>query len=1041
MADKTLKVTINAKDGASAVFAKVGNSAQTMGDAISKSGDAASKSMQETARSAEDMQRTMEDAYRVGQELGRSMLVLAAAGVAGGKMFRDQQIALDTLERGYGSAADELKRFADQMQDTTNFSNDQAIAAANLSRTLADNYGFTTGQIEALIARTADLAAAQGKDLGLAIQATTSAMRGEAEMAEQLGLTLNDHALGIDKLGKSTSEYEKSQIRLNAFMEQSNFATGVAAEQADTFYGKLVQLRDVTQDLTQDFGGFLGPLGELGAFMADNAVQVGAMTLALGQLGQTAGALNTLVGGNLIYKTGAAGLGVGVFAAGMLAAMEWAWPDDERFHDASVSFEADAQRIQKAIYATQAVGDQATADLGQFALDKLVEGDTAVDRMVQLSGQITMNERAIAQGATELTAETERMKAEYAALTAIYGDATVSQEQYAAGATALTAIMLNQGVGRQLAIDDLAELNAQYAAGEISVGQYVHDLALIGSQLMSYDQIANHTRETNEALAASFSTTFADIGKTVKDAAVAVADFADTSKRGAEEGRRASEGAAIGLRTVSTAAQIAQGKIDSFWQPIIQQWGRVDQLLEEFKTKWGETTTALNAPMQALSSGFSAVVGNTDAIAKQSQAVADWAENLIAAEGTYSKLDDLVNAGRISGQSGVFTGSSEYAQAQQAYNSIMEDNAAIQEHVLAIQAKQAPMLAEMESNLESYMGRLADATPEQQAFALAMMDSSTATQAFDLATGLIENRDVFGPMAESLANLNPYLGEALVQMGLMDKVYNDSTGTYEYHINVDGGETALSQTQQLTQAIEALNKTFTITLEVDAKTPSTAAGIAGLIGYDPSAGGGLQIPVTADTSGFDADISAVTATEIPEKTAMILGDSSGADTAISNVNAAAIDTKTLTIGGEYSAAESAVNAVNNLTVNDKYMTIYATTVYSSIGTPGLGLRHGGIAGYAHGGIPVELAEAGSELLHFAGGGTMPIYNHGYYTVPPMTYVSPANTRSTERASIVVDFSGASFVGTSRAEMDNWAETSLVPNLRKVLQDERAGYLR
>lgn len=213
---------------------------------------------------------------------------------------------------------------------------------------------------------------------------------------------------------------------------------------------------------------------------------------------------------------------------------------------------------------------------------------------------------------------------------------------------------------------------------------------------------------------------------------------------------------------------------------------------------------------------------------------------------------------------------------------------------------------------------------------------------------------------------------------------------------------------------------------------------------NPWGGGtaGVEIPVTANTEQATSDISAVAAAEIPAKTAVILGDNAGAMSAIDATNLRNVDDKTLAIGGDNDSAMSAISAVNNTAVNDKYMTIYATTVYSSIGTPGLGLRHGGIAGYAHGGIPVELAEAGTELLHFASGGTMPIYNHGYYTVPPMTYVSPANTGTAGgRGDVYIDFSGATFVGTSRAEMDNWAETSLVPNLRKVLQDERAGYPR
>lgn len=228
--------------------------------------------------------------------------------------------------------------------------------------------------------------------------------------------------------------------------------------------------------------------------------------------------------------------------------------------------------------------------------------------------------------------------------------------------------------------------------------------------------------------------------------------------------------------------------------------------------------------------------------------------------------------------------------------------------------------------------------------------------------------------------------------------------------------------------------------------PTVATDLSSLIPPDLLSPTGnvpsVKIPVTADTSAATSDISAVTASEIPAKTAVILGDNAGAMSAIDATNLREVSGKTLAIGGDNESAMSAISAVNNAAVNDKYMTIYATTVYSSIGTPGIGLQHGGIAGYAHGGIPVELAEAGAEVLHFASGGSVPIFDRGIYSVPPMTYVSPANTGTTTgRGGIVIDLSGSTFIGTSRAEMDRWAETSLVPNLRKVLQDERAGYPR
>src|SRR5690606_32038675 len=149
-----------------------------------------------------------------------------------GRSFRDQEVALRTLERGYGDAATELEAFSEAIQANTNFSNDQAIAAANTFRTLADNYGFTTAQIQELISISADLAATMGIGLEDAAFRVQSAMRGEAEAAEFLGLTLNDRALGLDRVSTSMSEAERAQIRFNALQEQSAFALGTAAEQA-----------------------------------------------------------------------------------------------------------------------------------------------------------------------------------------------------------------------------------------------------------------------------------------------------------------------------------------------------------------------------------------------------------------------------------------------------------------------------------------------------------------------------------------------------------------------------------------------------------------------------------------------------------------------------------------------------------------------------------------------------------------------------------------------------------------------------------------
>jgi hypothetical protein len=119
----------------------------------------------------------------------------------------------------------------------------------------------------------------------------------------------------------------------------------------------------------------------------------------------------------------------------------------------------------------------------------------------------------------------------------------------------------------------------------------------------------------------------------------------------------------------------------------------------------------------------------------------------------------------------------------------------------------------------------------------------------------------------------------------------------------------------------------------------------------------------------------------------------------------------------------------------------ATTYVQTLQTGLTGIfRHGGVAGYAHGGVIAELAEGNrTELLHFATGGVLPISQNGIYDIPVGTYVSPHNAvgDTGNHPSIVVNISGP-FNNTDEAAMDRWAQQRLIPAFRGVLQDTRRG---
>lgn len=93
-----------------------------------------------------------------------------------------------------------------------------------------------------------------------------------------------------------------------------------------------------------------------------------------------------------------------------------------------------------------------------------------------------------------------------------------------------------------------------------------------------------------------------------------------------------------------------------------------------------------------------------------------------------------------------------------------------------------------------------------------------------------------------------------------------------------------------------------------------------------------------------------------------------------------------------------------------------TTVTTTIRTVNLGTdnnvlpggRHGGMPGYAMGGVLFEGGEAGLELAHLATGGVVPLPRHAIYSAPRGTYIEPANSvgpRSTGGISVHVTVQG------------------------------------
>lgn len=296
MAAKDVVIKISATDTASPTFKRIASEAKSMGAQVDASGKQASASLDKVKASG----------LAVGVAAGAMVGGISLAGAA----FVSQEQQIRGLNRAYGESSESIQKFAKELQQTTTYSDDAARQSAQIAATLTRSYGLTADQIELLISTTADLASvnltAEGRQFSLAdaVQRTSSAIRGEAESAEALGLTLSDSAVaaaaaarGLTGWTTTMTEAEKAQFRFTLLLEQSAYAQGAAAEAAETNAGKARQFLNVMQDQVQGIGGASGAAGEYLSVMSEMAL---VLPLVTGMLGKLGGAFAALGGAPVI---------------------------------------------------------------------------------------------------------------------------------------------------------------------------------------------------------------------------------------------------------------------------------------------------------------------------------------------------------------------------------------------------------------------------------------------------------------------------------------------------------------------------------------------------------------------------------------------------------------------------------------------------------------------------------------------------------------------------------------------------------------------
>lgn len=162
---------------------------------------------------------------------------------------------------------------------------DTALKGA-VSRTvdMTKRLGLSADQMKVVIKRSADLGA--GKvDLEGAIERVTAALRGEAESAEYLGLTLNENYVKAvyeadkanTKAWQDLTDLEKAQARYNVFLQQSEQFQGRAAASADTFSGAIAEIRKEIVNSVANSKDLNDAMGNVAKVIKENAGEIGKL--------------------------------------------------------------------------------------------------------------------------------------------------------------------------------------------------------------------------------------------------------------------------------------------------------------------------------------------------------------------------------------------------------------------------------------------------------------------------------------------------------------------------------------------------------------------------------------------------------------------------------------------------------------------------------------------------------------------------------------------------------------------------------------------
>jgi hypothetical protein len=233
----------------------------------------ASRGLDETGRQVGGLGGTMES---LAAPAGIAAAAIVGMGAVAVKAASNTQQAMGGLESVFGDAAGRVKEWASGSAEAVGLSEASYASLAAVTGASLKSMGLSQDEAATstgdLISLSADLAATMGGTTEQAVQALTSALRGEADPAEALGLKLNQTTIqahlaakGQDTLTGSALESAKAQAIMELATQQAGGAIGAFSREADTAAGAMAIGTASFEDAKAELGEALLPVMVLAA--------------------------------------------------------------------------------------------------------------------------------------------------------------------------------------------------------------------------------------------------------------------------------------------------------------------------------------------------------------------------------------------------------------------------------------------------------------------------------------------------------------------------------------------------------------------------------------------------------------------------------------------------------------------------------------------------------------------------------------------------------------------------------------------------------